>query len=86
MTSVIYIDNQGNIRGLANDILDKLSSLGPKKVNRVSNVEFDENSQCWVAIGLSGETIAAGKSRSEVIAAEQAFFNTEIEKEFATQA
>jgi hypothetical protein len=45
MRSVIYIDNEGNLIGLADDNIDKLNSLGPKQVERVSNIEFDHAEQ-----------------------------------------
>jgi hypothetical protein len=83
MASVIYISKEGNISGLADNLLDKLTSLGPKKVQRVSHVEFDENLQCWVATDLQGYVIAANAIRSKVIEAEREYLNKKIEEEFA---
>jgi hypothetical protein len=83
MASVIYISKEGNISGLADNLLDKLTSLGPKKVQRVSHVEFDESLQCWVATDLEGNVIAANSIRSKVIEAEREYLNKRIEEEFA---
>ena len=83
MPSVIYIDNDGNLRGLADDVIDKLDSLGRKMVERVSNIEFDHEHQCWVATDLDGKVIAADVVRSAVIEAEREYFNTLIENTFA---
>lgn len=82
MASILYIDKEGNIEGLADDVLDKLRSLGPKTVKRVSNVEFDSELQCWVAEDLNGEIIASHPIRSEVIAAERKHLNKLIEDTF----
>jgi hypothetical protein len=51
MTSVIYVDKNGDIMGLADDLIDSLK-LGSKVVQRVSNVEFDHTQQLWVAADL----------------------------------
>jgi hypothetical protein len=82
MASVIYIDKDGNISGLADNLLDKLA-LGQKKVQRVSNVEFDDSLQCWVATDLENNVIAANPIRSKVIEAEREYLNKKIEEEFS---
>jgi hypothetical protein len=82
MTSVIYIDKEGNISGLADDLIDKLN-LGQKKVARVSNIEYDHNRDEWVAVTLDGLEIGASKVRSEVIDIERAYLNKQIERSFA---
>jgi hypothetical protein len=83
MKSTIYIDKEGNLSGLADDTMDKLHHMGTKKVERVSNVEYDHTHQCWTATDLSGCMIAQGKVRSEVIAAERAHLNKTIEDAFS---
>jgi hypothetical protein len=82
MAAVIYIDNEGNLTGLADDVWDKFSSLGERLVARVSNIEFDHEHQCWVAVDMDGQIIASNPVRSEVIAAERAYFNKCIERGF----
>jgi len=86
MSSVIYIDNEGNVSGLADDVLDKLGSLGPRTIKRISNVEFDAVADCWVAIDLKGDVIATHPIRSKVIAAERKHLNKKIEEAFAQTA
>jgi hypothetical protein len=83
MKSVIYIDTDGNLKGLADDTLDKLSSLGPKVVERVSNIEFDHSQQLWVATDLEGNIIASNPVRGMVIEAERDYLNKKIESQFA---
>lgn len=85
MATVVYIDNQGNLSGLADDTLDKLT-LGPKTVERVSNVEFDHVLQCWVATDMHGVLIASHPVRSVVIDMERTYLNKRIEDTFATTA
>lgn len=82
MTSKIYIDKAGNLSGLADDTLDRLHHIGTKKVERVSNVEFDHEQQAWVATDLNGYVISAGRVRSEVIEAERRHLNKLIEDAF----
>jgi hypothetical protein len=85
MRSVIYIDNEGNLIGLADDNIDKLNSLGPKQVERVSNIEFDHTEQLWVAADLQGEVISKNPVRGLVIEAERAHLNKQIELAFQSK-
>ena len=85
MRSVIYIDNEGNLIGLADDNIDKLNSLGPKQVERVSNIEFDHTEQLWVATDLQGEVISKNPVRGLVIEAERAHLNKQIELAFQSK-
>jgi hypothetical protein len=82
MRSVIYIDKEGNLLGLADDNIDRLSSLGPKHVERVSNIEFDHAEQLWVATDLQGKIIAKDPVRGSVIEAERQYLNNKIEESF----
>jgi hypothetical protein len=86
MNAVIYIDNDGNIQCLANDLVDKLNTLGDKQVSRVSNIEFDHTQQLWVATDMSGVTIATSPIRGKVIEEEQRYLNSKIESVFACAA
>lgn len=83
MPTTIFIDNEGNLSGLADDTIDKLTSLGQKLVERVSNIEFDHTHQCWVATDLEGEVIASNPIRSEVVDLERRYLNRCIEDAFA---
>lgn len=82
MSTKIYIDNDGNIHGLADDTIDKLE-IGEKKVQRVSNIEFDHKAQVWVATDLDDNVIAFHPVRSRVIEMERAYFNNQLEELFA---
>jgi hypothetical protein len=86
MASVIYIDNDGNLSGLADDVWDKLNTLGSKMVERVSNIEFDHEHQCWIATDMEGSVIASNPVRSVVIDLEREFLNRIIEQKFADKA
>lgn len=85
MPSKIYIDKEGNLSGLADDVLDKLTSFGPRSVERVSEVEFDHNTQQWVAVDKDGNTIASDSVRSRVIDMEREHLNKIIEESFAKE-
>lgn len=82
MRTVIYVDKEGNLQGLADDCLDKLSSLGPKQVERVSNIEFEHSEQLWVATDLDGNVISKDPVRGRVIEAERDYLNKQIEATF----
>lgn len=84
MPSVIYVDKNGDIVGLADDLIDRLK-LGTKVVQRVSNVEFDHLQQVWVATDLQGNTIASDPVRGRVIDLEREYFNNTIEASFTQQ-
>ena len=48
-----------------------LEALGPLQVRRASEVEFDQATGDWIATHLeTGQMIARGKNRAEVITAE----------------
>ena len=82
MPTQIYIDNEGNLSGLADDVIDRLDCMGTKHVKRVSNIEYDHRLRCWVATDLEGKVIAQGKVRSDVIDAERKHLNRLIEDVF----
>lgn len=83
MKSVIYIDREGNLYGLADDLIDRLN-LGKKKISRVSNVEYDHERGVWAATDLdTGKEIASHKTRSKVIDMEREYFNKRLEEQFS---
>lgn len=83
MPTTIYIDKEGNIKGLADDFIDRLDKLGPKQVERVSDVEFDHKLQVWVAKDTCGNEIASDRVRSSVIVKEREYFNKCLEEAFS---
>jgi hypothetical protein len=85
MQSKIYIDKEGNLSGLADDILDMVGFIGQKQVARVSDVEYNHASCLWEARDLEGALIASGPVRSHVIDAERKYFNSLLEQKFTTQ-
>lgn len=84
MPTTIYIDRDGNIKGLADDFIDKLDNLGTKYVERVSNIEFDHKLQVWVARDVADQEIASDSVRSNVIAKEREYFNKCLEDTFSS--
>ena len=83
MNSVIYIDSEGNISGLSDNLFDKLAALGERAVQRVSNIEFNHELQLWEAVDLEGNIIGTDKSRSKLIEIEREYLNNKIEKGYA---
>jgi hypothetical protein len=81
--TVIYIDKNGDIQGLADDFIDKLD-LGTKQVARVSDIEWNHSTNLWEAKdSVTGEIIASNSVRGNVINAERAHLNKKIEHTFA---
>jgi len=83
MDSVIYIDNEGNISGLSDNLFDKLAALGKRAVQRVSNIEFNHELQMWEATDLEGNNIGLHECRSKLIEIEREYLNNKIEKGYA---
>ena len=82
MNTVIFIDEDGNMSGLADDVLDKLN-LGKKEINRVSDIEWDHIEEVWVARDVAtGDVIAKNSIRSNCILAEREFLNKKIRTSF----
>ena len=62
----LCIDAAGDVNAVYSDRLTKLA-LGPMRVERASNVEFNHEKQVWEAKTPAGELIASGANRDEVI-------------------
>ena len=85
MSTVIYIDKNGDIQGLTDDFIDRLD-IGVKEVARVSDIEWNYSEQLWEATdAVTGEVIAKNSVRGNVINAERAYLNRKIEQAFALQ-
>lgn len=56
-----------------------MSRFGPKKARRVSDVEFNEDSQNWEARLRDGTLIAEGESRNEVLGVERETIDSMLE-------
>lgn len=82
MKTVIFVDTEGNASALADDRMDHIQTLGEKIVERVSNVEYDHEHQCWVATDLEGNVISRSNVRSEVIESEREYFNQLMQGSF----
>lgn len=74
MKTVIFVNKDGDISGLSDDVLDRLD-LGFKRVHRVSNIEYDHQLESWVATDMQGKTIAANPVRSIVVHLEREYYN-----------
>jgi hypothetical protein len=76
----MFIDKQGTVHAVYSDLLADLP-LGEKKVVRASNVEFNEFTQDWEArLPFTGEIIASGKHRDEVIRQEVAVIESRLQQ------
>lgn len=60
------IGTEGTIQAVYSDKIKNMN-LGKLEVSRASNVEFNAKTQEWEATTLSGELIAHGPSRDDVI-------------------
>jgi hypothetical protein len=82
MRSVIYIDKEGNLSGLSDNLFDKLAALGRRAVQRVSNIEFNPRIQKWQAVDLDGNIIGVHEFRDKLIEIERDYLNTKIEEDY----
>ena len=62
----LKIDAEGNVHAVYSDKLRGLN-LGNMEMTRASNVEFNAETQEWEARTPTGELIAKGPNRDEVI-------------------
>jgi hypothetical protein len=82
MSTTIFIDKQGNLQGLSDDLLDMLD-IGKKTVRRVSDIEWSHAENLWVAHDSeTGEVIAKDKLRSNCVIAEREFLNRRVKASF----
>jgi hypothetical protein len=82
MRSVIYIDSEGNLTGLSDNLFDKLATLGQRVVKRVSNIEFNTRIQMWEAKDLKGNVIGTHQFREKLIEIERDYLNKQIENNY----
>jgi hypothetical protein len=81
MSTTVYIDLEGNIKGLSDGFFDKLEDMGHKQVERVSDIEFDHALQLWEARTSAGLLIGRHKERAALIEIERKYLNSQIEAE-----
>jgi hypothetical protein len=82
MRETLYIGHDGEICGLSNSLFDKLGTLGPKVVSRVSNIEFNHTLQMWEAIDTDENLIGRSTSREALIELEKEYLNRTIEESY----
>lgn len=79
MSSLIRLTKDGAVAVYDDRLRPILEALGDIEVERASEVEFDPESGDWVATRAgTGKEIARGKNRSEVIAAEVRWLESEV--------
>lgn len=82
----IFISKRtGNIVALCDDIIDNIPDLGPKKIQRKANVEFDNASGNWVISELTGEVLGVASRRSDAIDRERELMNERIKGEMSNK-
>jgi hypothetical protein len=64
---VLDIDAKGNIHCLYTDKIDLFSIGRVTNIRKASNVEFNEESQKWHVVSLSGEILHTNQSREAAI-------------------
>lgn len=69
----------GDLTYLHTDAVD-MSRFGKKRVQRASDVEFNEGTQKWQARLNNGEVIAESEIRQEVLDAERVYIDSLLEK------
>lgn len=77
MKWIVKVLADGSVRTLWNDALP-LHALGHVTTTRASNVEFDEESQLWVARRPDGRQLATSSSRAAVLRREIEILQEEI--------
>ena len=79
MASIMKIQD-GVVYGVYDDRLRPiLEALGTMEITRATRVEFEPVSQLWVATYIpTGEVIARGPNRSQVIREEVAWLETNV--------
>ena len=74
MSSIMILDGDGAQMVYDDRWLPILDALGPFTVTRATRVEYDHATRDWIATHInSGQEIARGRNRSEVIQAEVAW-------------
>lgn len=77
----IFITKEGNVISLCDDIIDNIPSLGKKTIKRETNIEFNNDSQLWEIIDLTGNVIGTNARRDRAIELEIKLVNERIKNE-----
>ncbi len=85
MSTVVYIDKNGDLHGLSDKIFDLLADLGERSVRRVSNIEFNHELQLWEALDMEGNLIGTHRERDRLIEIEREYLNNKLEKEYGSK-
>lgn len=64
---VFDIDSEGNMHGLYTDEIDLFAIGRVTKVNKASNVEFNESKQAWEVTSLDGKVLHINTNRQAAI-------------------
>jgi hypothetical protein len=73
----VLIRPNGNVDTVYSDQLP-LRDIGTLHTRRASNVEFDEQTQEWVATTVGGRELARGRTRAGVVAEEVKVLQREL--------
>lgn len=76
----IFIDKNGNVKALCDNILENIPGIGQREINRAADVEFNNTSQLWEIIH-NGEVIGSHARRDKAIELEIQLMNSKLKNE-----
>lgn len=76
----IFIDKDGNIKALCDNILENIPGIGFREINRAADVEFNNTAQVWEIIH-NGQVIGSHVRRDKAIELEIQLMNAKLKNE-----
>ena len=74
----IFVDKDGNVTALCDNILENIPNLGSKEIQRAADVEYNNYKQVWEIITPDGVIIGTHKRRDEAIKLEINLMNEKL--------
>jgi hypothetical protein len=76
----IFIDKDGNVKALCDNVLENIPGIGARDIQRAADVEFNNELQVWEII-RNGKVLGFHPRRDEAIKLEITLMNNMLERE-----
>ena len=67
MKKRLFVDSEGTIRGVLDDVLEKMNLGGERTIERATTVQFNNDSQLWEAKLKDGTVLCEAPTYKEVL-------------------
>lgn len=77
--SRLFIDRNGNLTALCDNIIDNVPDLGTRHIKREANIKFNNATQVWEVQALDGTVMAEHHRRDAAVQLERMLVNMTLQ-------